>query len=96
MHIYIEPNELPERQQSNVDMNGKLYAVGQLKALKTHHRCLCFSRRFTGRDYPEWFTFPFLDRSSLRAFMSSYSSTRVFHTAHSRAHLSIYGKSLAL
>lgn len=34
MHIYIEPNELPERQQSNVDMNGKLYAVGQFKGTK--------------------------------------------------------------
>ena len=34
MHIYIEPNELPERQQSNADMNGKLYAVGQFKGTK--------------------------------------------------------------
>ena len=34
MHINIEPNELPERQQSNVDMNGKLYAVGQFKGTK--------------------------------------------------------------
>ena len=80
MHIYIEPNELPERQQSNVDMNGKLYAVGQFKGTKNSsslllHACATTTdRRFTGRDYPEWFTFPFLDRSSLRAFMSSYTS----------------------